>query len=70
MTGRDLLLMLYDSGLSQRDLARRLCVSEQAVSAWVGGRKPIPVARQEQIREMLEARPTQPPPDTTEALTA
>lgn len=69
MEPRDLKLLLYDHAVSQRELGRRLGVSEQTISVWVNGKKPIPPKRQEQIKEAL-ATPEVPPPQGMETLTA
>lgn len=64
MTGRELLLLLYDNRVSQTRLADRLGVTRQTVNKWVHGETRIPPYRLEEIRRAvgeIVATPRTPP---------
>lgn len=42
VTGRDLMILLFDTRVSQTELGKRLGVSKQVVNAWIRGTRPIP----------------------------
>ena len=70
MTGRDLMILLYDRGVSQRELADRLGVTESAVSQWVRRKGPIPPERARQVVTFLEMRDIPEASPRVEVLTA
>ena len=70
MTGRDLMILLYDRGVSQRELADRLGVTESAVSQWVRRKGPIPLERARQVVTFLEMRDIPEASPRVEVLTA
>jgi transcriptional regulator with XRE-family HTH domain len=68
MTGRDLYILIYDAGISQKELATKLGVSKAQVSRWVKGIRKISPGREEQIRQALQSNLPQEAPH--EVLTA
>jgi transcriptional regulator with XRE-family HTH domain len=62
MTGADLTFALAVIGWSQRELARRLGVTESRVRRWARGTMPVPEAVADWLRRAAEWHIANPPP--------
>ncbi len=71
MTGEELLLLLHRKRVKQKELGRRIGVSEPTISRYISGVVNISAERENQILEALEENMVDyAPPTTTEVMTA
>ncbi len=76
MTGIELLVMLRERGIEQREVARRIGLTHPMISNYIRGKTRISPERESQIRQAIDeimrerAAPKTQPPELTEAATA